>query len=1043
MQAAQHPVDQHVSRIGTGIISLYQVPELQQLLNITSLCLHANNITRIEGLERARSAASPPLSIKQNQLRKLQDFAVLVGCIKLRELHVDGNPVCQVPNYRQALASVLPQITQLDSLNSAEALAEPYDMHAARQHATASLHAFEQQWTSQPSSSAAPSPSLAMPHPHNMQHQAQQWVHQHQEQPPVHTQQPQQQQHRATPQVDVILAGFHRRWQQQQQQPSEPNHHTQQPLFTQLHGQGVSQPAHTPSAHPLLNSQTTSTCTAGITPALPARQPANWQTTGKRQQQRTHEPGVDRTEPGHTTLSVGSPSKGPARPPGSTHASNPRTDAAVQTQETAAALRALQTEATELQDQLRKMTDELARRNSLEEESSSAMAAAISGAEQAAHLQVEVAYKEASHAVERALQEVEAARRQASDSSERAVLHSKYEEEYKTRCLSLEKDIHRLREDVQKGQVQLEGQAQSAASSLAELRQMSQLAGHTAQQELNSASAELAACRAAASAADHRVLVLEAALQQSSAVTLSLTTQIAQAMAEASTQSDQLKGRIAALDHQTSELQRRDTDSRAEINILTAAMAAAQQRHQQEVKEAHSKHQESLATAIVRERGIAEERGKGSMLLAAQQERAVMQEQLTFLKVQMQYALKESEGELAAAHEQIQRAVADAAELRSALVAANLQHQEHEALVEEFIGVVTQQKAHMQVLQQDLQLQQKRLSECTPERLDALVAENAALKRSCDELQVQKEQVEHYRGLWLGANKKNAELEVASTHAIEDGKMRCAGLESSLAAAREEARHACKEAEKQAALLIGAQDGFKIKTAMLDSANETVAALKADVADLSAELDEARRCTEESEQQFRRMHDQGEQERASLRSEIEAGESALEGMESGSSDALSKCKEAEARLKVVEDALAEKDGMIKYVGEEVERVKGMFEKREARLRDERDAARTACDAASSECNTLLARVALLPELSMRSDALAAELESSRSECVTAHAAAKAASAAAAIAGAEALQMGARLAEVEDEMQGLLGALERQKAVSASKMQQLTMLLQDL
>lgn len=58
------------------------------------------------------------------------------------------------------------------------------------------------------------------------------------------------------------------------------------------------------------------------------------------------------------------------------------------------------------------------------------------------------------------------------------------------------------------------------------------------------------------------------------------------------------------------------------------------------------------------------------------------------------------------------------------------------------------------------------------------------------------------------------------------------------------------------------------------------------------------------------------------RSEIEAGESALEGMESGSSDALSKCKEAEARLKVVEDALAEKDGMIKYVGEEVERVKG-------------------------------------------------------------------------------------------------------------------------
>lgn len=65
-----------------------------------------------------------------------------------------------------------------------------------------------------------------------------------------------------------------------------------------------------------------------------------------------------------------------------------------------------------------------------------------------------------------------------------------------------------------------------------------------------------------------------------------------------------------------------------------------------------------------------------------------------------------------------------------------------------------------------------------------------------------------------------------------------------------------------------AQFGFilvQVKTAMLDSANETVSVLKGEVADLNAELDEARRCTEESEQQFRRMHDQGEQERASLR----------------------------------------------------------------------------------------------------------------------------------------------------------------------------------
>lgn len=58
---------------------------------------------------------------------------------------------------------------------------------------------------------------------------------------------------------------------------------------------------------------------------------------------------------------------------------------------------------------------------------------------------------------------------------------------------------------------------------------------------------------------------------------------------------------------------------------------------------------------------------------------------------------QESEGEVCAAHEQIRQAVSDAAELRAALVTADMRHQEHEALVEEFVSVVTQQKGHMQV----------------------------------------------------------------------------------------------------------------------------------------------------------------------------------------------------------------------------------------------------------------------------------------------------------------------------------------------------------
>lgn len=424
MQAERQSVEQqHVSRIGVGLISLYQVPELQQLLNITSLCLHANGITRIEGLERVGatltdlnlssnslvgmeglaglsclrslnlasnklpdvhgleglsslsslnlsynfinslsgvSSLQGPLcslsvlSIKQNQIKKLQDFAVLVGCVKLRELHVDGNPVCQVPNYRQALATVLPQITQLDSLNSSEALAEPYDMQAARQHATASLQAFEQQqqqqqWTahSTPHAGSAPLNPQQAPHPQQL------FQHQLAQPPAYHTGHHHQQQQRSTPQVDIILAGFHRRWQQQQQQPPTSQQQLPHSPPNQHHGQASSQPDHSPA--PQQQPQPTVTFNSGVGQPQPVRQPANWQTAGRRQQ-RTNESVSERTEPGHTTLSISSPTKRDIRSVYGGHTSHSSMDAAVQTLETAAALRALQTEATELQGQLCKLT---------------------------------------------------------------------------------------------------------------------------------------------------------------------------------------------------------------------------------------------------------------------------------------------------------------------------------------------------------------------------------------------------------------------------------------------------------------------------------------------------------------------------------------------------------------------------------------------------------------------------------------------------------------------------------------------------------------
>ena len=58
------------------------------------------------------------------------------------------------------------------------------------------------------------------------------------------------------------------------------------------------------------------------------------------------------------------------------------------------------------------------------------------------------------------------------------------------------------------------------------------------------------------------------------------------------------------------------------------------------------------------------------------------------------------------------------------------------------------------------------------------------------------------------------------------------------------------------------------------------------------------------------------------RAEIEAGESALEQVSASLTEARAKHLEAESKLREAQQALAEKEAMINYINEEVDRVKG-------------------------------------------------------------------------------------------------------------------------
>ncbi|GIL71041.1 hypothetical protein Vretifemale_1676 [Volvox reticuliferus] len=132
-------------------------------------------------------------------------------------------------------------------------------------------------------------------------------------------------------------------------------------------------------------------------------------------------------------------------------------------------------------------------------------------------------------------------------------------------------------------------------------------------------------------------------------------------------QIDVLKARLATAEQQLAEHQRKEVDARAEINTLTAVLQATRSQHDKELEMAARQHEEALRVAVAKERAAAEERGKGVAALQAQQERTGLQEQIAFLKVQLQFALKESDKEQRAVQQLLQAAQAEAGELRAAL----------------------------------------------------------------------------------------------------------------------------------------------------------------------------------------------------------------------------------------------------------------------------------------------------------------------------------------------------------------------------------------
>ncbi|KAJ3232123.1 Protein tilB, partial [Chytriomyces hyalinus] len=85
-----------------------KIENLHKLKELQYLNLALNNITKIENLERCESLAKLDLTV--NFVSDPLDLESLKDNIMLRDLFLVGNPVTQVPGYREFAIVTLPQL---------------------------------------------------------------------------------------------------------------------------------------------------------------------------------------------------------------------------------------------------------------------------------------------------------------------------------------------------------------------------------------------------------------------------------------------------------------------------------------------------------------------------------------------------------------------------------------------------------------------------------------------------------------------------------------------------------------------------------------------------------------------------------------------------------------------------------------------------------------------------------------------------------------------------------------------------------------------
>ncbi|MCJ1422687.1 hypothetical protein MMC29_000567 [Sticta canariensis] len=291
--------------------------------------------------------------------------------------------------------------------------------------------------------------------------------------------------------------------------------------------------------------------------------------------------------------------------------------------------------------------------------------------------------------------------------------------------------------------------------------------------------------------------------------------------------------------------------------------------------------------------------------------------------------------------------------------------EEQGVVIGKLSGIAQRQRASLKALQAERADLEKRAALHSPQelsRLHHLVAELSVFKeRAVADHRAREEAESQAATMKLQLQQAQNSLQTVHQQNSADEK-RIQQLDAQL----HEAQDACKGAP-----LLSLRDCDQVKAAMVDSANQSVAQLKAALNEAQTQGSEVHRQLAEAENELRDRDADEARRLKHLKEKLRAAEAALQQTKEQAAEDMHQAGAAHSRAKHLAAELQEKDDMLVFVSEEVERLKGMFTAKEQRLSADRDAAHAAADKAQREADALRLKA---QQLEARCSSAAAELQ---------------------------------------------------------------------